>query len=358
MVTDATPVALHVADRAVPPRRPAAAVVVSAGRRILCVRYLEVGGARLSVIGVGTWQFGSRDWGYGEGYAEGEAGRIVQRALALGINLLDTAEIYAFGRSERILGRAIAGRRDEAFVATKLLPVLPFAPIVEWRGRASARRLGIDAIDLYQIHQPNPVVPLRDQMDGMRRLVAGGVVRHVGVSNFSLARWQAAEAAFASSVLSNQVRFSLVDRRPLQELVPWAASHDRLVIAYSPLGQGLLSARYDATNTPRQGVRAMNPLFLPENLARAQGVLGTLRDVAKSHDATPAQVALAWVVRRPNVVAIPGASSVEQLEHNAAAADLELSDDDDARLTMAAEAFHPVEGRAALPELLRRRLRS
>lgn len=320
------------------------------------MRYLDVGGVRLSVIGVGTWQFGSREWGYGQKYAEGEAGRIVRRALDLGINLLDTAEAYGFGRSERIVGRAIAGRRDEAFVATKLFPMLPVAPIVERRGRASARRLGIDAIDLYQIHQPNPAVPLRAQMDGMRRLVAGGVVRHVGVSNFSLARWQSAEAAFGGPVLSNQVRFSLVERRPLYDLVPWAATHDRLVIAYSPLGQGLLSGRYDATNAPRRGVRAMNPLFLPENLASAHNVLGALREIAKSHDATPAQVALAWVVRRPGVVAIPGASSVEQLEANAAAADLELSDDEDTQLTTAAEEFRPLEGRAALPKLLRRRL--
>lgn len=320
------------------------------------MRYLEVSGVRLSVIGVGAWQFGSREWGYGESYAEEEAGRIVGRALDLGINLLDTAEIYGFGRSERIVGRAIAGRRNDAFVATKVFPLLPVGPVIEQRGRASARRLGIDAIDLYQIHQPNPVVPVSAQMDGMRRLVNAGVVRHVGVSNFPLARWQAAEAAFRGPVLSNQVRFSLVDRRPLGDLVPWAAANDRLVIAYSPLGQGLLSARYDATNAPSGGVRAMNLLFLPENLERAAPLLGALREIAMSHDATPAQVSLAWVIRRPNVVAIPGASSVGQLEHNAAAADLDLSDDEDAQLTAAAESFHPVDGPAGYVQMLRRRL--
>src|SRR5215469_2353695 len=98
------------------------------------MRYIEVAGVRLSVIGVGAWQFGSKEWGYGQGYAEGEAGQIVGRALDLGINLLDTAEIYGFGRSERIVGRAIAGRREEAFVATKLFPVLPIPPIIERRG--------------------------------------------------------------------------------------------------------------------------------------------------------------------------------------------------------------------------------
>ncbi len=311
---------------------------------------------RLSAIGVGAWQFGSRSWGYGEGYADGEAGRIVGRALDLGINLLDTAEIYGLGRSERIVGRAIAGRRHEVFVATKVLPVLPVAPMVERRGRASRARLGIDVIDLYQIHQPNPGVPISMQMDGMRRLVTARIVEHVGVSNFSLARWQAAEAAYGGPVLSNQVRFSLVDRRPHADLVPWAAAHDRLVIAYSPLGQGLLSGRYDADHAPTDGVRSTNPHFLPENLARAQPLIASLRSIAAGHDATPAQVALAWVIRRPNVVAIPGASSVAQLEHNAAAADLELSDEEDRELTSVAEGYHPVEGLAALPRMLRRRL--
>lgn len=321
------------------------------------MRYLEVCGERLSVIGVGAWQFGSREWGYGEGYAEAEAGRIVQRALDLGMNVVDTAEIYGFGRSERIVGRAVSGRRDQVFVATKIFPLVPLAPVVEWRGRASARRLGVHTIDLYQLHQPNPAVPIGLQMEGIRRLVAGGTVRQAGVSNFSLSGWQAAEAAFGAPVMSNQVRLSLVDRRPLREMVPWAAAHDRLVIAYSPLGQGLLSARYDESHGPRGVVRTMNPLFLPENLQRAAGLLATLRSVARSHDATPAQVALAWVTRRPNVVAIPGASSVEQLEHNAAAADLELSDEEDAELSASAEAFRPLEGPAALAQLARRRLR-
>lgn len=320
------------------------------------MRYVNVGGARLSVIGLGTWQFGSREWGYGAAYAEGEAGRIVERALDLGINLIDTAEAYGFGRSERIVGRAIAGRRPQVFIATKIFPLFPVAQVVERRGRGSARRLATDVIDLYQVHQPNPVVPITAQMDGMRRLVSAGVVNHVGVSNFSLARWQAAETALARPVLSNQVSFSLVDRRPLADLVPWAAAHDRLVIAYSPLAQGLLSARYDEGNAPRRDVRALNPLFLPENLARARQLLDALRDVAKAHGASPAQVALAWVIRRPNVVAIPGASRVEQLEHNAAAADLELSDGEDARLTELAEAFQPHKGPAVLPKMLWRRV--
>jgi aryl-alcohol dehydrogenase-like predicted oxidoreductase len=127
------------------------------------------------------------------------------------------------------------------------------------------------------------------------------------------------------------------------------------VIAYSPLAQGLLSAKYDGTNTPG-GVRAGNALFLPENIERAQPMLSALREIAAAHDAKPAQVALAWVIRHPNVVAIPGASNVGQLESNAAAADLELTDDQFQRLTAASDRFEPIGGPAAIPRLLKARL--
>ncbi|MBA3302430.1 MAG: aldo/keto reductase [Actinomycetota bacterium] len=320
------------------------------------MRYVEVNGTRLSAIGLGTWQFGSREWGYGQDYAGREAAAIVHRALDLGINLLDTAEIYGFGASERILGQALAGRRDEAFVATKVFPVLPLAPIVEQRGRMSAKRLGVDRIDLYQVHWPNPVVPLATTMRGVRSLQRVGLVDHVGVSNFGLGRWQEAERLLGTPVLSNQVQYSLVARGPDADLLPYAATADRLVIAYSPLGQGFLSARYDADNAPG-GVRATNPLFLAENLARGRELLEALRAIAKAHGATPAQVALAWVIRRQNVVAIPGASSVAQLESNAEAADLELTDDEDAQLTLASDHFQPKRGLAVTPQLVQARLR-
>ena len=223
------------------------------------------------------------------------------------------------------MGRAIADRRSDAFVATKVFPILPLAPIVEQRARASAARLGVDQIDLYQVHWPNPVVPLITTMQGMANLVEKGTVRHVGVSNFGLAQWRQAERQLGGTVLSNQVQYSLVTRKPERELLPFARDEGRVIIAYSPLAQGFLSARYDATNTPG-GVRAGNSMFLPENIEKAQPLLDALREVAAAHGATPAQVALAWVIRRPNVVAIPGASSVGQLEKNAAAADLELTD--------------------------------
>jgi aryl-alcohol dehydrogenase-like predicted oxidoreductase len=289
------------------------------------MRYLEAGGVRVSVIGLGKWQFGSREWGYGRDYATQVAGPIVKRAMELGINLIDTAEFYGFGRSELIVGEAIRDRRDDVFVATKIFPIgLPF--MVPARARGSARRLGVDRIDLYQLHWPSPLFPPRATMPRFKRLVDGGLVAHAGVSNHSLAQWRACEDAFGGPVLSNQVRFSLVERGPEREVVPWAQRSGRIVIAYSPLGQGLLSGKYQAA--PPQNFRRMRSDFSAESRARREPLVAALREIAARHQATPAQVALAWLVAKPNVVAIPGASSLRQLEENAAAGDLELESED------------------------------
>jgi aryl-alcohol dehydrogenase-like predicted oxidoreductase len=321
------------------------------------MRYLSIDTAtKISKIGLGAWQFGSREWGYGDPYAAQEAASIVRRAVELGVTLFDTAEIYGFGRSERILGEALGDDRESVFVATKLFPLLPVAPVVEQRAVASANRLGVRRIDLYQVHQPNPVVRDTTIMRGMRALQHVGLVAEVGVSNYSLQRWRAAEAALGSRVLSNQVRYSLVDRAPERELLPFAAGGGHIVIAYSPLGQGLLSGRYDRDHRPANRVRAGNPLFLPDNLERAAGLLATLREIADAHGASPAQIALAWVIGQPGVAAIPGASSVRQLESNVAAAEIDLADDEDQALRDASSQFRPVTGAAALPQLARARL--
>ncbi|MBO1752574.1 aldo/keto reductase [Actinotalea sp. BY-33] len=318
------------------------------------MRYLELPDtARISRLGLGTWQFGSREWGYGGDYADSHAAKIVHRALDLGVTLIDTAEIYGTGKSERIVGKALAGRRDEAYVATKYMPLLPSTGLVEKHGRASRDRLAIDRIDLYQVHQANPVTPDTVLMAGMETLQDDGVVRDVGVSNYDLRRWRVAEAALGRRVLSNQVSYSLVDREPEADLLPYAQEKDRVVIAYSPLAMGFLSAKYDESNRPSGAVRKANPLFLPDNLRAAKPLFDVLRDVASRHQAKPAQVALAWLLHQPNVVAIPGASSVEQLEGNVEAAELDLTADEVAELRATAEAFRPVTGKAAVPGILR-----
>ncbi|MGH3327779.1 MAG: aldo/keto reductase [Streptomycetales bacterium] len=321
------------------------------------MRYVELSGLpQVSKIGLGTWQFGSREWGYGEAYAAGEARALVRRALELGVTLFDTAEVYAFGRSERILGEALGDDRDAVVVATKLLPVAPLPRVVRNRALASRGRLGLRRIPLYQVHWPNPLVPEETVMGGLRGLQDEGVIGDVGVSNYSLVRWRRAEMALGRRVLSNQVQFSLARPQPSWELVPWARERSRVVVAYSPLAQGLLGGRYGEHHRPR-GVRAANPLFLPDNLRRVAPLLDRLREVGDAHDATPAQVALAWVLRFDHVVAIPGASSVAQLEANVAAAEIELADDENAALAVEAERFSPTRGMRAVPDLARTLLR-
>jgi aryl-alcohol dehydrogenase-like predicted oxidoreductase len=320
------------------------------------VRHLDVDGlGAVSRVGLGTWQFGSREWGYGDAYASGEAEAIVRRARELGVTLFDTAEVYGFGRSERILGEALGEERADVVVATKLFPVAPFPPVVRSRLAGSARRLGLDRVPLYQVHQPNPVVPDSVTMTGMRELLDAGRIGAVGVSNYSLERWRAADAALGRPVVSNQVHFSLAAPSALDDLVPFAEREGRMVMAYSPLAQGLLGGRYGVDNRPG-GVRAANPLFGTENLRRVEPLLGVLREVAAAHDVAPAQIALAWLVSLPRVVVIPGASSVAQVEANAAAADIDLRPDEQAALTAAARAFRPVSAVRTLVEAVRERL--
>lgn len=319
------------------------------------MQYLEVDGiGRVSRIGLGTWQFGSREWGYGDRYASGAAHDIVHRARALGVTLFDTAEVYGLGKSERILGEALGDERAEVAVASKVMPVAPFPPVIRRRAAASARRLGLDRIPLYQIHQPNPVVPDSVIMPGMRDLLETGKIGAAGVSNYSLERWQKADAALGRPVVSNQVHFSLAHAGALAEVVPFAERENRIVIAYSPLAQGLLGGKYGIYNRPG-GIRAVNPLFGTENLRRIEPLLQTLRDVATGVGATPAQVALAWLISLPGVVAIPGASSVEQLEFNVAAAEITLPADARDALTGAARAFRPISAGRFLAEKIRER---
>jgi aryl-alcohol dehydrogenase-like predicted oxidoreductase len=320
------------------------------------MKYLDVDGVgRVSRIGLGTWQFGSREWGYGDQYASGPARDIVQRALALGVTLFDTAEVYGFGKSERILGEALGDQRAEVAVASKIMPVAPLPPVVRQRERASAQRLGLKRIPLYQVHQPNPVVPDTVIMPGLRSLLDSGDIGAAGVSNYTLERWKKADAALGRPVISNQVHFSLAHPQALSDLVPFAEQEDRVVIAYSPLAQGLLGGKYTVDNRPG-GVRAANRLFSTENLRRAEPLLQTLRDVAADVDAKPAQVALAWLIHLPGVVAIPGASSVEQLEFNVAAADIELSPQARDALTAAARAFRPTSAQRFLVDTFRERV--
>ena len=289
------------------------------------MRFVEALNARLSVIGLGTWQFGSREWGYGSDYAEKTALELVQRASELGINLIDTAEMYGRGNSERICGRAIASDRASYFIGTKFTPLLPLPAVAITHGYKSASRLGVQEIDLYQMHWPNPAFPISMQIRAMGTLLERGLIKNVGVSNYSLSQWLRAERALGHPILSNQVHYSLLSRKPDLELVPYAQANSRVIIAYSPLEQGALTGKY-GVHSKKTGVRRVNKFLRPQGIAKAAPLMEEMVKIADEMSATVSQVALAWLVTQPNVVAIPGASAIRQLEMNAASADFELSD--------------------------------
>jgi aryl-alcohol dehydrogenase-like predicted oxidoreductase len=370
----------------------------SCSRVIWRMRYLDLDlgadsdpGPKISKIGVGTWQFGSPEWSYGDRYAGQEAQAIVRRAVELGITLFDTAEIYGFrarpaavralvhglavtdpaatpgfGLGEQILGQALTAQSPPGtdplpvVVATKFYPTVPVGAAVAGRARASAARLGTGPIGLYQIHQPGRLGRPTAVMRGVSALQRDGVVGQVGVSNASVRRWHAAERALGGRVLTNQAEYNLVTRDAERDLLPFAAAGgsrpSRALIAYSPLAQGFLSGRYDSAHRPDNPARAGGRLFRPENLDRAAPLFAVLREVAAAHGATPAQIALAWVIHHPAVAAIPGAASVGQLEHNAAAADIELTAGEYGALRQASDAFRPVPEPLSRPGRARARV--
>jgi len=307
------------------------------------MRYVEVDGLRVSVIGLGTWQFGTREWGYGHDYAHEVAPGLVQRATELGITLVDTAESYGPRTSEHIIGDVLmtldAGTRAGLTVATKFTPIAPAEAIVRRQVEGSARRLAVSSIDLLYAHWPNPFVSVRRTMQSLRPLLEEGIVRRAAVSNYSLAQWQQAERTLRRPVYADQVPFSLAKPRPAADLVPYALAMGRLVVAYSPLGQGVLARVGAGSDGVPNPVRRFNPLWRGAAAERLLPLQVAVRDIASGVGATPAQVALAWVVSHPNTVAIPGARTAEQLAENAAAADLVLEADALDRLKQAAAVF-------------------
>jgi aryl-alcohol dehydrogenase-like predicted oxidoreductase len=291
----------------------------------------------VSKIGLGTMRFGERT------FSPDLARQLVRRALELGVTHFDTAEAYGFGRSERLLGEALGDDGTRVVVTSKLSPLLPLPPVTERHARASLGRLGLPAIPLYLLHAPSPLFPRRMVMSGFGRATRAGVIGAAGVSNHSLRQWQAADAALGQPVAANEVMLNLLHRRALADVVPWAVAQGRLVIAASPLGQGMLTGRYSAASPPA-GLPMTRRLALrfsalpptPANLRRLEPLLSQLRELAARHGVTPAGVALAWVICHEPVVVIPGASTIAQLEANAAAADVTLSAAERQALTEAA----------------------
>ncbi len=270
---------------------------------------------------------------------EGEAVATIQRALDLGVDFLDTSDMYGIGANETLIGKAIAGRRDEVVLATKFGVVLdPARP--RYRGvrgdpayvhqacDASLVRLGIDHIDLYYQHRPDPQVPIEETVGAMAELVSAGKVRHLGLSEASVGTIRRAAAVHPIAALQSE--WSLFTRDIEAEIVPTCRELGIGLVPYSPLGRGLLTGTYSAsTELPADDFRRNLPRFQGDNLDANLALVEVVRGIAEAHGATPGQVALAWVLSRgDDVVPIPGTKRRRYLEENVAALDLVLTPDD------------------------------
>ena len=283
----------------------------------------------IAPLGVGAWAWGTtRLWGYGKEYNRSDVGRAFRASMAEGVTLFDTAEMYGSGASERIIGEML---REGAFegtpvIATKFAP-LPYRLSARSLLKAvdkSLERLGIETIDLYQIHFPNPIFKINGLMDALAETVKAGKVRRVGVSNYGADQMKRAHDRLAShgvSLASNQVEYSLLQRAPETNGV-LEASRDLGVtlIAYSPIAKGLLTGKYGPGGDRPSGlVRRMGRAFGEQNLKKIEPVLNILREIGEAHNKQPAQVALNWLITQRSTFPIPGAKNELQARQNAGA---------------------------------------
>lgn len=282
---------------------------------------------RVSEIGIGTWQAGDDTWG--PDVNDRDCVAAIVRASELGMSLVDTAENYGKGHSEEVLGEAVrrAGR-DNVFIATKVSDHHLRPVDVEKACRASLSRLHVRFIDLYQIHWTDPYdqVPLRQTMKAMEKLQREGKIGEIGVSNFAVRDLEEARSTLSrSDIVSDQVQYNLLHRNIEAEVVPYCKREGITILAYSPLARGALTGKYRETKRPGDAVRTKDVFFRAENLKKISPLLTQLERIAKAHDKTPGQVALAWIRSHPGIIPIPGAKRASQSEENAAASGWSLT---------------------------------
>jgi myo-inositol catabolism protein IolS len=289
-------------------------------------RQLGTSGIEISPIIMGTWQAGKRGW---VGIEDAEIIEALQGALDVGITTIDTAEIYGDGHSERLVGEALAGVREQVILATKVFANhLKYERVIEACDR-SLVNLKTDYIDLYQIHWPagafkSEIVPIAETMRALADLKTQGKIRAIGVSNFS--GQQLAEASQFARIDSLQPPYSLFWRYVEKDAMEYCQANQISILAYSPMAQGLLTGKFGSDRQfPKEDNRSQNKLFQGENYQRAQLALDQLRPIAAELNCTLGQLALAWVIAQPQTVAIAGARNREQVLLNAKAAEIVLS---------------------------------
>ena len=275
------------------------------------MRFRPLGRTRESipVVGLGTWGIGGE---MSQDSSRDNAGILALRlGLDLEMKFIDTPEMYAAGHSEEVVARALEGRRDGVFVASKVSPRHFAYDDVLAAAKRSLKRLGLKQMDLYQLHWPSPKIPLSETMRAMEKLVSDGLTRYIGVSNFSVEQMREAQQSLShEKIASNQIEFSLIDRSAEARILPYCQKEGLTLIAYSPLGQGKI---------PRG--RGSSFKILDE----IAGKLGKSRN----------QVALGWVLQHDSVVAIPKAADPEHLKENAEVADCKLDEENYQRLAKA-----------------------
>jgi aryl-alcohol dehydrogenase-like predicted oxidoreductase len=298
------------------------------------MRHVKLGGALdVARLGLGCMGMSAYYEGYGD---DAESIRTIHRARELGITMLDTAEIYGPFRNEELVSRAVAGRRDDYVIATKFgwlthrdgtaTRKLDSSPAnIRIAVEGSLRRLGTDRIDLLYQHRVDPAVPIEDTVGEMGRLVAEGKALHIGLSEAAPETIRRAHATHPVTALQSE--YSLWSRDVEDEVLPLLRELDIGLVAYSPLGRGFLAGRFtQPEDVPSDDFRASLPRFSAENFAQNLRIVDEVRAVAGEAGATPAQVAIAWVLAQgPDIVPIPGTTRVPRLEENAAAELLTLT---------------------------------
>jgi aryl-alcohol dehydrogenase-like predicted oxidoreductase len=308
--------------------------------RTLDTRQLGQTGMDITRLGFGAWAIGGGGWEFGWGHQEDdESVAAIQRALELGVNWIDTAAAYGFGHSEQVVGRAISGLRERPYVFTKCsLLEGPGRTVVHSLQRdsimreahASLERLGIDVIDLYQIHWPDPAADIEEGWAALVELRDQGLARHIGVSNFDVEQMRRIQEI--ASVETAQPEYSLIERDAERSVLPFCEQEGIGVICYSPMGSGMLTG-----GMTRERIEALadddwrkhDPRFNEPQLTENLRLVERLQAIAQRHDTVPGAVAVAWTLLDPAVdAAIVGFRSSRQVDPILPAANLELSEDD------------------------------